>query len=155
MGTWTVLATSTWTATPIDVLFKEPQSLKKRKRKRQGGPRAKRGAAAAELQTAPEDQDDVDDLPPLHVFFNIEAMQHHEQHIANLVVAETDEDDHPVCFPGQHCVQDFLEWLDTLTNNDTHQVNVLAHNFQGYGWVLCDSSILWGQPFGRAAPERV
>ena len=111
---------------------KPQEEKKKRKRKRQGGPRAKRGAAAAELQTAPEEQDDVDDLPPLHVFFEIEAMQPHEQHIANLVVAETDEDDHPVCFPGQHCVQDFLEWLDTLTNNDTHQVNVLAHNFQGY-----------------------
>jgi len=74
----------------------------------------------------------VDDLPPLHVFFDIEAMQPREQHIANLVVAETDEDDRPVCFPGDHCVRDFLEWLDTLTNNDTRQVNVLAHNFQGY-----------------------
>ena len=109
----------------------KPQE-KKRKRKRQGGPRAKRGAAA-ELQTAPEEEEDVDDLPPLHVFFDIEAMQPHEQHIANLVVAETDEDDdQSVCFPGDHCVRDFLEWLDTLTNNDTRQVNVLAHNFQGY-----------------------
>ena len=74
----------------------------------------------------------MDDLPPLHVFFDIEAVQPHEQHIANLVVAETDEDDRPMCFPGDHCVRDFLEWLDTLTNNDTRQVNVLAHNFQGY-----------------------
>ena len=108
----------------------KPQEKKKRKRKRQGGPRAKRGAAA----TAPEEEEeeDVDDLPPLHVFFDIEAMQPHEQHIANLVVAETDEDDRPMCFPGDHCVRDFLEWLDTLTSNDTRQVNVLAHNFQGY-----------------------
>ena len=37
-----------------------------------------------------------------------------------------------MCFPGNHCVRDFLEWLDTLTLNDTRQVNVLAHNFQGY-----------------------
>ena len=109
----------------------KPQEKKKRKRKRQGGHRAKRGAAA----TAPEEEEeeeDVDDLPPLHVFFDIEAMQPHEQHIANLVVAETDEDDRPMCFPGDHCVRDFLEWMDTLTNNDTRQVNVLAHNFQGY-----------------------
>ena len=70
--------------------------------------------------------------PPLHVFFDIEAMQPHEEHIANLVVAETEDDDNPVRFPGDHCVRDFLEWLDTLTNNDTRQVNVLAHNFQGY-----------------------
>ena len=116
----------------------KPQE-KKRKRKHQGGPRAKRGAAAGlhTLQAnAPEEeeQDDVDDdsIPPLHVFFDIEAMQPHEQHIANLVVAETEDDDRPVRFVGEHCLRDFLEWLDTLTLNDTRQVNVLAHNFQGY-----------------------
>ena len=108
----------------------KPQE-KKRKRKRQGGPRAKRGAATAEPQTAPEEED-VDDLPPLHVLFDIEAMQPHEQHIANLIVAETEDDDQPIRFPGEYCTRDFLEWLDTLTLNDTRQVNVLAHNFQGY-----------------------
>ena len=116
-----------------------PQELReqkqKRKRNRQGGPRAKRGVAAG-LQTtnAPEEeQDDVDDdIPPLHVVFDIEAMQPHEQHIANLVVAETEDDDRPVRFVGEHCLRDFLEWLDTLTNNDRRQVNLLAHNFQGY-----------------------
>jgi len=66
------------------------------------------------------------------VFFDIEAMQPHEQHIANLVVAETEDDDRPVRFQGHFCLRDFLEWLDTLTLNDTRQVNVLAHNFQGY-----------------------
>ena len=70
--------------------------------------------------------------PPLHVFFDIEAMQPHEKHVPNLVVAETDEDDSPVRFPGPHCIRDFLEWLDTLTEKDTRAVNVLAHNFQGY-----------------------
>ena len=111
----------------------KPQE-KKRKRKRQGGPRAKRGAASApeEEEEEEEEEEDVDRLPPLHVFFDIEAMQPHEQHIANLVVAETEEDDQSVCFPGDYYVRDFLEWLDTLTNNDTRQVNVLAHNFQGY-----------------------
>ena len=97
-----------------------PQA-KKRKRKRKRG--------TTEPEAAPEDDDD---LPPLHVFFDIEAMQPREEHIANLVVAETEDDDQPVCFPGNHCVRDFLEWLDTLTLNDTRQVNVLAHNFQGY-----------------------
>ena len=108
----------------------KPQE-KKRKRKRQGGPRAKRGAAA-EPETAPEEEEDVDDLPPLHVFFDIEAMQPDEQHIANLIVAETEDDVQPIRFPGEYCTRDFLEWLDTLTLNDTRQVNVLAHNFQGY-----------------------
>ena len=111
----------------------KPQE-KKRKRKRQGGPRAKRGAAGLQTPNAPEEEqeDDVDDLPPLHVFFDIEAMQPHEQHIANLIVAETEDDDQPIRFPGEYCTRDFLEWLDTLTLNDTRQVNVLAHNFQGY-----------------------
>ena len=79
-----------------------------------------------------DEGDHDDDRPPLHVFFDIEAMQPHEQHVPNLVVAETDEDDSPVRFLGHHCIRDFLEWLDTLTQNDTRQVNVLAHNFQGY-----------------------
>jgi len=110
----------------------KPQE-KKRRRKRQGGPRAKQGAATAELQTAPEEEEeDVDDLPPFHVFFDIEAMQPREQHIANLIVAETEDDDQPIRFPGEYCTRDFLEWLDTLTLNDTRKVNVLAHNFQGY-----------------------
>ena len=95
----------------------KPQANQKRKRKR-GTP-----------DTVPEDDDDQ---PPLHVFFDIEAMQPQERHIANLVVAETEDDDQPKCFPGHHCVRDFLEWLDTLTLHDTRQVNVLAHNFQGY-----------------------
>ena len=94
----------------------KPQANQKRKRKR-GTP-----------DTVPEEEDQ----PPLHVFFDIEAMQPQEKHIANLVVAETEDDDQPMCFPGHNCVRDFLEWLDTLTLNDTRQVNVLAHNFQGY-----------------------
>ena len=107
----------------------KPQE-KKRKRTRQKGPRAKRGAAAAEPDTTPEEEEEA--LPPLHVFFDIEAMQPQEQHIANLVVAETEDDDQPQRFSGPFCIRDFLEWLDTLTLHDTRQVNVLAHNFQGY-----------------------
>ena len=111
--------------------IQRPTQDKKRKRKHQGGPRAKRGAAAAaEPDTTTPEEDD--DLPPLHVFFDIEAMQPHQQHIANLLVAETEDHDEPKPFPGPSCTRDFLEWLDTLTLNDTRQVNVLAHNFQGY-----------------------
>ena len=107
---------------------------KKRKRTRQKGPRAKRGAAAAATAEphASEEEEEEDALPPLHVFFDIEAMQPQEKHIANLVVTETDEDDEPQQFLGPFCIRDFLEWLDTLTLHDTRQVNVLAHNFQGY-----------------------
>ena len=106
---------------------------KKRKRTRQKGPRAKRGAAATATPSAPEEEEEEEELPPLHVFFDIEAMQPQEKHIANLVVAETDDDDHPPQrFFGPFCIGDFLEWLDSLTLNDTRQVIVLAHNFQGY-----------------------
>ena len=103
---------------------------KKRKRKQQRGPRAKRGAAAAEPPAPEEEEEEA--LPPLHVFFDIEAMQPQEKHIANLVVAETEDDDPPQRFSGPFCIRDFLEWLDTLTLHDTRQVIVLAHNFQGY-----------------------
>ena len=51
--------------------------------------------------------------------------------MANLVVAETKEDDHPFHFKGHTCMADFLEWLDTLTAGDTRDVTVIAHNFQG------------------------
>jgi len=49
-----------------------------------------------------------------------------------LVVAETENDPRPFCFRGDHCIKEFLKWLDTLTLEDTHQVNTIAHNFQGY-----------------------
>ena len=58
----------------------QEKKKKKRKRQRQGGPRAKRGAAAGlhtlQANDMEEDEEvDVDnDSPPLHVFFDIEAM---------------------------------------------------------------------------------
>ena len=59
-------------------------------------------------------------------------MQPQEHHVANLVIAETEDDPRPFRFGGEHCLRDFLEWLDTLTLNDRRQVKVIAHNFQGY-----------------------
>ena len=117
--------------------IKEQKQERKRKRQQQRGPPAKRGAAAG-LQTlwanenGDDESDDEEEPPPLHVFFDIEAMQPQDQHVANLVVAETEEDPRPVRFQGEHCLRDFLEWLDTLTQEDTRPVNVFAHNFQGY-----------------------
>ena len=120
---------------PQDI--KEKKQERKRKRQQEGGPPAKRGAAAG-LQTlranegGDDNSDDDDEPPPLHMFFDIEAMQPQEQHVANLVVGETEHDPRPVRFKGEHCLRDFLEWLDTLTQDDTRQVNVIAHNFQGH-----------------------
>ena len=53
--------------------------------------------------------------PPLHVFFDIEAMQDTSRHMANLLIAETEHNDQPEHFRGDDCVKHFLEWLDTLT----------------------------------------
>ena len=50
-----------------------------------------------------------EEKPPLHVFFDIEAMQDTKLHMANLVVAETEEDDHPRHFKGNTCMANFLQ----------------------------------------------
>ena len=59
-------------------------------------------------------------------------MQETGRHVANLVVAETKEDERPVRFKVDTCMADFLEWLDTLTEKDTGNVTVIADSFQGY-----------------------
>ena len=41
-------------------------------------------------------------------------------------------DDRPFRFRGGDCIRDFLEWLETLTEEDTRPLIVIAHNFQGY-----------------------
>lgn len=43
-------------------------------------------------------------------------------HIPNLLIAETEHDSRPVRFKGEHCIRDFLEWLDNLTEKDTQPV---------------------------------
>ena len=48
-------------------------------------PQANKKKRKRTTETVPEDE-----VPPLHVFFDIEAMQPQEKHIANLVVAETE-----------------------------------------------------------------
>ena len=110
---------------------KSPEEEKQEKKNK-----ANRGAAAG-LATLvandePMDIDGEKEKPPLHVFFDIEAMQDTKTHVANLVVVETEEDDRPVHFKGDTCIADFLEWLDTLKDNNTRDVTVIAHNFQGY-----------------------
>lgn len=122
---------------------KRPAELQKEKRTKRRGRRVRRGAAAG-LQTLranensdAEDEcsggeDDDEEKEPLHVFFDIECMQEDGRHVPNLVVAETEKDDRPFRFPGDECIHDFLEWLDTLTEEDTRPLTVIAHNFQGY-----------------------
>ena len=119
----------------------EEQEEKKNKTKNK---KVKRGATAglATLEANGEGMgvDNANDYkPPLHVFFDIEAMQDTGRHIPNLLISETEHDDRPFPFKGEHCVRDFLEWLDTLTEEDTRPITVIAHNFQGYdGYFIVD-----------------
>lgn len=59
-------------------------------------------------------------------------MQVNGEHKANLLVAETMEHEEPMVFEGLNCVREFLDWLEELTEEDTRQVTVIAHNFQSY-----------------------
>ena len=116
---------------------KSPEQEKQEKKKKK-----KRGAVAglATLEANGESMDiDQEEKPPLHVFFDIEGLQDTKTHMANLVVAETKEDDRPFHFKGDTCMANFLEWLDTLTAGDTRSITVIAHNFQGYnGYFVVD-----------------
>lgn len=124
----------------VQVAKSPKQEREERQRKRHNRQRTRRGAAAglktlnANTSDCEEDIDDDGNVekPPLHVFFDIEAMQMEGKHMANLVIAEREDDNEPVHFQGEHCLRNFLEWLDTLTENDTRKVTVIAHNFQGY-----------------------
>ena len=118
--------------------MQEAKRKQKCQRQCRGGPPPKCGAAAGlHTRRSNESEDGASDEeeteippPPLHVFFDVEAMQLHKRHVPNLIVTETEDDEQRIRFKGEHC--DFIEWLDTLTRDDTQQVNVLAHNFEGY-----------------------
>ena len=111
----------------------EEERAERRAKRRPG--RLLRGAAAS-LATVHSNEDDVpstsllpsppadgvdlnDEKPLLHVFFDVEAMQDTGRHVPNLVVAETENNDRPVRFRGDSCMRNFLEWLDTLTEEDS------------------------------------
>ena len=120
---------------------KSPEEEKAEKRKKKK--KKKRGAAAGLATLAANgegmDIDEEEEKLPLHMFFDIEAMQDTKTHVANLVIAETEEDDRPFHFKGDICMTDFLEWLDTFTAGDTRDVTVIAHNFQGCdGYFMVD-----------------
>ena len=66
-------------------------------------------------------------------YFDIEAQQGTGNHIANLVCAETDQNDTQFTFQGKDCIQQFLHWVHTLVNQeDIEKVIVVAHNFKSY-----------------------
>ena len=113
---------------------KSPQEQKEEKKKK--NKKAKRGASAGlvtlEANGAGIGTEEDEEKPPLHMFFDIKATQDTNCHVPNLLIAKIEHDHCPVPFQGEECVKHFLEWLDTLTENDTCPLTVIAHNFQGY-----------------------
>ena len=63
---------------------------------------------ANEEEEEEEVDEEDDDNAPIHMFCDIKAMQPQEQHVANLDVAESEDDDRPFCF-REHSLRDFLE----------------------------------------------
>ena len=66
------------------------------------------------------------------MFWDSEAMQNTGVHVPNLVVGMTAEDATPCLFADETCIDQFLDWLKQLTEQETHYVTVIAHNFKGY-----------------------
>ena len=46
---------------------------------------------------------------------------------------KTDQNNVQFTFKGEHCIQEFLQWVHTIANQpDVEKVIVVAHNFKGY-----------------------
>ena len=71
-------------------------------------------------------------LHTVFIYFDIEAQQDTGNHVANLVCAETDQNNVQFTFKEQ-CIQEFLQWVHTMANqHDVEEVIVVAHNFKWY-----------------------
>ena len=79
-----------------------------------------------------EEEEDNTCHPTLLVFWDMEAMQDTGMHVPNLVVGITAEDASPQILCGENCIEQFLQWLEELTEQDTRYITALAHNFKGY-----------------------
>ena len=96
---------------------------------------AKRRRMAEEDPEDPEDPEDQtnrqEKKPPLHVYVDFEARQDTGQHVANLCVYQTDEGVERV-IEGEDCVKIFINELKEMSEEDTREVIVIAHNLQAY-----------------------
>ena len=52
------------------------------------------------------------------VYFDIEAQQDTGNYKASLVCAETDQNDVQFTFKGEHCIQEFLQWVHSIANQE-------------------------------------
>ena len=111
------------------------------------GPRNHRGASAGlatlqanlseETEPDPAEPETTNVLPhPLFLYFDIEARQDTGEHVANLLCAETSESDEQFTFRGESCIEEFLDWTQSLTRTPNPHIKrniiCIAHNFKGY-----------------------
>ena len=97
-------------------------------------------AGSATLRSNKENVEDEEEkeelLQPIFVYYDIEARQDGDRHVANLLCAEREDEDDPVVFEGENCVEAFIEWARSLSttndHNTTQEIICVAHNFQGY-----------------------
>ena len=69
----------------------------------------------------------------MFVYFDIKAQQDTGDYVANLVCAETDQNNARFTFKGIHCIYEFLQWIHNVANQpNVEKVIVVAHNFKGY-----------------------
>ena len=122
---------STCTPTITFVLFKEPPSLKTRRRERGN---TKEGLAPNEVppRNPMHPRRRRKPCPPYTSSLILKPCNPTKNTLRISSWPKPKTTIHPRRFSGPSCTRDFLEWLDTLTLHDTRQVNVMAHNFQGY-----------------------
>ena len=89
---------------------------------------------SGEEEVSEEDsgEQEREEEPPLFVYFDVEARQDTGIHEANLVVAETDQNDEQHSFRGESCIEDFVKWLEDVQEMSGRKLIVVAHNFKGY-----------------------
>ena len=79
-----------------------------------------------------EEEEEEEEEPPLFVYFDVEARQDTGNHVANLLVAEMDQNDQQHSFRGESCIEDFVKWLQDIQEMSGRKLIVVAHNFKGY-----------------------
>ena len=114
----------------------DPEELEDRTRIVQINKRARlRRQARNDPNTATEGEEEREDdtyYPPLLVFWDTAAMQYTGVHVPNLVLSMTAEDAFPQIFRDDYCIEQFLQWLEELTEYEIRYVTALAHNFKGH-----------------------
>ena len=86
----------------LQVIEEKQQKQKRSKRKRKRA--AVAGLATLRANDPTMDEDDPPDPPLLFVYFDIEARQDQGEHVANLLCAESEDNDQCKVFEGETCI---------------------------------------------------